>query len=76
MFKRILSRGLGALLVLLFTITGSVLLIVSLYRILNDRYDRAAARLYYKKTLNFFLWGVILSFSGGLLRMLQALFLS
>lgn len=65
-----------ALLILLFTLTGIVLLIVSLYRILNHHYDREAVRCYYKKTLNFFLWGVILSFSGGLLKMAQTLFLS
>ncbi len=65
-----------ALSILFFTLIGIVLLIISLYRILNNRYNQKDADRYYHKTLNFFLWGVILSFVAGLLRMVHTLFLS
>lgn len=65
-----------ALLILLFTLIGITLLIVSLYRILNNNYDRDHARKYYASTLNYFLAGVIFSFMGGLIKMVYSLFLS
>lgn len=60
-----------ALLILVFTLIGIVLLIISLYRILNREYDRDNAKRYYRKTLNYFLAGVILSFVGGVFKMLH-----
>ncbi|MET6999475.1 hypothetical protein [Chitinophaga defluvii] len=60
-----------ALLILVFTLIGISLLIISLYRILNREYDRDNAKKYYRKTLNYFLTGVILSFVGGVLKMLH-----
>lgn len=64
------------MLILIFTLIGISLLIVALYRILNNGYDRDQADKYYGKTLRFFLAGVIFSFIGGLLKMSQSLFLS
>jgi len=60
-----------ALLILVFTLVGIALLIISLYRILNREYDRDNAKKYYRKTLNYFLTGVIFSFIGGVLKMLH-----
>ena len=65
-----------ALLVLVFTLIGISLLIIALYRILNREYDRENASKYYRKTLNYFLIGVILSFLGGILKMVHTFFLS
>lgn len=74
--KRNSKSNVVALLILFFTIIGIILLITALYRILNNRYNHDNANRYYRKTLNFFLWGVVLSFIGGLLKMVQTLFLS
>ncbi len=74
--KRDRKSDLIAWLILAFTFTGIALLIVALYRILNNRYNRDNAGKYYNKTLNYFLAGVILSFAGGLLKMFHTLFLS
>lgn len=62
------------LIILLFILTGIVLLIVVLYRILNNRYNRSQANKYYKKTLIYFLAGVISSFIGGILKMAHTFF--
>ncbi|MBX3242667.1 MAG: hypothetical protein KIT80_03905 [Chitinophagaceae bacterium] len=62
--------------ILIFTLIGITLLIISLYRILNNRYNRENADKSYNKTLNYFLAGVIFSFIGGLLKMAHTLFLS
>lgn len=64
-----------ALLVLVFTLVGISFLIVSLYRILNSNYDRTGAKKFYKKTLNYFLIGVIFSFVGGIFKMVHTFFL-
>lgn len=64
-----------AWLILIFTLIGITLLIISLYRILNNRYNRENADKYYSRTLNYFLAGVIFSFIGGLLKMTHTLFL-
>lgn len=74
--KRTNSGEWLVLLVMFFTLIGIILLIVSLYRILNDRFDKENPHPYYHKTLNFFLWGVIFSFTGGLLKMAHTFFLS
>ncbi|MFT3748724.1 MAG: hypothetical protein QM768_10420 [Agriterribacter sp.] len=74
--KRENKGDLIALLILLFTLTGITLLIISLYRILNNDYDREHAQKFYRKTLNCFLAGVIFSFVGGIIKMIHALFLS
>ena len=64
------------LLILFFTLIGISLLIVSLYRILYNGYDREHADRFYRRTLNYFMAGVIFSFLGGLLKMVHTLFLS
>ncbi|MBN8860935.1 MAG: hypothetical protein J0H29_21265 [Sphingobacteriales bacterium] len=64
------------LLILFFTLIGISLLIVSLYRILYNDYDRVHADRFYRRTLNYFMTGVIFSFLGGLLKMVHTLFLS
>lgn len=74
--KRENKSDLIALLILLFTLVGIMFLIISLYRILNNNYDRDHARKYYRSTLNYFLLGVIFSFIGGLIKMIYSLFLS
>jgi vacuolar-type H+-ATPase subunit I/STV1 len=74
--KRENKSDLIALLILLFTLSGITLLIVSSYRILSNNYDRDNARKYYRVTLNYFLAGVIFSFMGGLIKMIHTLFLS
>lgn len=74
--KRESKNDLIALLIILFTLSGITFLIISLYRILNNDYDRANARRFYRKTLNCFLAGVILSFVGGVIKMIHTLFLS
>lgn len=61
--------------ILLFTFAGIALLIVALYRILNNRYDREHADKYYNHTLRYFMGGVIFSFIGGILKMIQTLIL-
>ncbi len=73
--KRDNKSDIIALLILLFTLIGICFLIVSLYRILNNNYDRTKAKKFYKKTLAYFLTGVILSFVGGLLKMVHTFFL-
>lgn len=74
--KRDRKNDLLALLILLSTLIGISLLIVALYRILDNNYDQDHANRFYKKTLNYFLCGVIFSFLGGLLKMIHTLFLS
>ncbi|WP_324584448.1 hypothetical protein [Agriterribacter sp.] len=64
------------LLILFFILIGITLLIVSLYRILYNGYDREQADRFYRRTLNCFMTGVIFSFLGGLLKMVHTLFLS
>ncbi|MFT3949171.1 MAG: hypothetical protein QM763_19560 [Agriterribacter sp.] len=74
--KRENKSDLLALLIILFTLTGITLLIIALYRILNNDYNREDARKFYRKTLNCFLDGVIFSFAGGVIKMIHTLFLS
>lgn len=74
--KRERKSDLVAWMILLFTLIGISFLIVALYRILNNRYDRENARKFYNRTLNYFLSGVIFSFAAGLLKMASTLFLS
>lgn len=73
--KRDNKSDLLSLMILVFTLIGISALIVSLYRILDNGYDRTNAGGYYRKTLKFFLFGVIFSFLGGVLKMAQSLFL-
>ncbi len=71
------SKNEGMVLLVIFSIlVGIVLLIVALYRILNNRYDQDQANAYYRKTLKIFLTGVILSFFGGVLKMIHTLFIA
>ncbi|MHA4844106.1 hypothetical protein ACX0G7_08080 [Flavitalea antarctica] len=63
-----------ALLIILPILIGISLLVVALYRILDNEYDRDHANKFYRKTLNYFIYGVIFSFAGGLLKMIQVLF--
>lgn len=74
--KRNNRSDLVALLILLFILVGICLLIISLYRILNRDYNHENAQRYYRKTLNYFLIGVILSFVGGVLKMTHTFFIS
>lgn len=64
------------LLIIFSTLVGIVLLIVALYRILNNRYNSERAATYYAKTLTIFLTGVVFSFFGGVLKMVHTLFLA
>lgn len=57
--------------ILSFTFTGIVLLIVSVFRILNNRYNHDKAAGYYRKTLYFFLTGVVLVSLGAMLRVIR-----
>lgn len=63
-------------LVLVFVFVGVAFLIIALYRILNRDYSRKEASKYYRRSLHFFLTGVIFSFSGGLLKVIHTFFLS
>jgi Na+/melibiose symporter-like transporter len=63
-------------LVLVFVFVGITFLIIALYRILNRDYDRKDTAKYYRRSLHFFLTGVILSFFGGLLKVVHTFFLS
>ena len=72
--KRDKKNDIAALTILLLTLGGISLLIVSLYRILNNRYEREQAEKYYQRTLIYFMSGVILSFAGGLIKMAHTLF--
>ncbi|MBX3256746.1 MAG: hypothetical protein KF862_21600 [Chitinophagaceae bacterium] len=74
--KRDTRSDLIPLLILFFTLIGISLLIVSLYRILHNGYDREHADRFYRRTLNYFMAGVIFSFLSGLLKMAHTLFLS
>ncbi|KYP15246.1 hypothetical protein [Flavihumibacter sp. CACIAM 22H1] len=51
-----------AALILIPILAGIILLILSLYRILNNQYDPEKARLYYKRTLGYFVRGRYLFF--------------
>ena len=73
--KRDKKGDLIATSILLATMIGIVFLIVSLYWILNNDYDRDNADKYYSKTLNYFLAGVIFSFLGALVKMTNTLIL-
>ncbi len=65
-----------ALFILGFTLIGISLLIISLYRILNNNYDKKNVNGFYRKTLSYFVSGVIFSFIGGILKMVHTFFLS
>jgi vacuolar-type H+-ATPase subunit I/STV1 len=65
--------GLFSISILVATLIGIVLLVVSLYRILDNRYDREHADRYYTRTLNYVLAGGIFSFLGALVRMTYTL---
>lgn len=69
--KKDARNDLVALVILGLTLVGIVLLIVAMYRILNHRYPKAQAGGYYARTLNYFVWGVIFSFGGGLVKMMH-----
>ena len=73
--KRDSASNLISILIILFVLLGIIFLIVTLFRILNHHYDRENPAKYYSKTLRYFMVGVIISFSGGLLKMIQSLFL-
>ena len=64
-----------AMSILLTTIIGIIFLIIALYRILNNNYDRNNADKYYSKTLKYFLAGVVFSFLGALVKMTNTLVL-
>lgn len=74
--KRDTKSDLTSLFILLFTLIGISMLVVAIYRILNNDYDREHAKKYYKITLNYFVGGIIFSFIAGMLKMIGALFLS
>ncbi|MBB6325842.1 hypothetical protein FHS59_001457 [Algoriphagus iocasae] len=61
--------------ILLSTMIGIIFLITSLYRILNNKYDRNNADKYYSITLKLFLTGVVFSFLGALVKMTYTLIL-
>ena len=63
-------------LVLVLVFVGIAFLIAALYRILNKDYNREEASRYYRRSLHFFLTGVILSFLGGLMKVIHTFFLS
>lgn len=65
-----------AMSILLTTMVGIIFLIVALYRILNNNYDRENAARYYSRTLTYFLAGVVFSFLGALVKMTNTLILS
>ncbi len=73
--KRDKKGDLIAISILIATMIGIIMLIVSLYRILNNKYDRENADRYYAKTLNYFLAGVICSFFGALVKLTNTLIL-
>ncbi|MDX9752298.1 MAG: hypothetical protein RBT71_14565 [Flavobacteriales bacterium] len=54
---------------------GIALLITSVFRILNNRYDHAKASRYYRRTLYLFLAGVILVSAGAMLRVFRIVLL-
>lgn len=74
--KRNNRSDIMALFILGFTLIGIWLLIISLYRILNNNYDKKNVNGFYRKTLNYFVSGVVFSFIGGLLKMVHTFFLS
>ncbi len=57
--------------IMLFTFTGIALLITSVFRILNNRYNHKNADKYYRKTLYLFLSGIILVSLGAMLRVIR-----
>ncbi len=50
-------------------LTGIIFLIIALSRILKMKYPKENAENYYQKTLNFFLFGVSISFIGVMIDM-------
>lgn len=74
--KRNNKSDITAILVLVFMLIGISLLIIALYRILNREYNHENASKYYRKTLNYFLTGIIFSFLGGILKVVHTFFLS
>lgn len=59
---------------LFFTLLGIIFLIIALYRVLNNQYDREKAATYYRRTLHYFVAGVGLSLLSGFLKMIHTLF--
>lgn len=53
---------------------GISLLIVALYRILNNRVEKEREEAYYHRTLKIFMLGIICSFIGTLLTIFQEMF--
>jgi hypothetical protein len=63
-FSGILSYIIG-----ICILTGIICLIIVLYRVLKMKYPKEKAEEYYQKTLNFFIFGVSISFVGALIEM-------
>ncbi|WP_296705990.1 hypothetical protein [Algoriphagus sp.] len=72
--KRGNNNNLLSILILTFIASGIIFLIITLFRILNHNYNKEFPEIYYGKTLRLFIYGVILSFSGGIIKLLQTLF--
>ncbi|PJG85627.1 hypothetical protein [Conservatibacter flavescens] len=53
---------------------GIILLIIALYRILNNRFPEHDEEHYYHNTLKIFMLGIICSFIGTLLAIFQQIF--
>lgn len=51
-----------------------ILLIISLYRILNNAFPQKTVADYYKKTLKIFILGISLAFIGIIISILQTIF--
>ncbi|MHA7269518.1 hypothetical protein [Arthrobacter sp. HLT1-20] len=54
-------------------LAGIVLLIIALYRVLNNKHDQDTVDLYYRRTLKMFIGGLICAFSGVVLGILQTI---
>lgn len=52
-------------------LTGVVCLIIVLSRVLRMRYPKDKAENYYSKTLNYFIFGVSISFVGVMIKMVE-----
>jgi Na+/melibiose symporter-like transporter len=60
-----------AILIGIFILTGVILIIVSITRVLKINYPREHAEIYYNKTLSMFIAGIAISFIGVLIKMVQ-----
>jgi Na+/melibiose symporter-like transporter len=60
-----------AILIGIFMLTGIILIIIAITRVLKINYPKEHIEIYYNKTLSVFIAGIVVSFIGVLIKMVQ-----